>query len=140
MALLECSVSIIPRVVGSDRGDERGWYYSSPPLLAYAWKDKKTNFLFIMQEATGPTRVLKTFVCEGQVTREAVTFMRGVDRGDQLIGYYNISRRSEKWWKRFGYVIEVAALNAYIIQKEGHPPTHRSKLDCLKFRVASLRS
>ena len=36
----------------------------------------------------------------------------------------------------FGYVIEVAALNAYIIQKEGRPPSERSKHDYLEFRVA----
>ena len=64
-------------------------------------------------------------------------FMRGVDRSDQLMGYYNIGRRSKKWWKReFGYVIEVAALNAYVIQKEGRPPSERSKHDYLEFRVA----
>jgi len=28
-------------------------------------------------------------------------YMRGVDRGDQIIGYYNLGRRSTKWWKRF---------------------------------------
>ena len=107
----------------SERGKERGWYdyRSSPPLLACAWKDKKIiNFLSTMHQATGPASVLRTVVSDGQVTREAVTcppllpdyqtFMRGVDWGDQLIGYYNIGRRSKKWWKRvFGYVIEVAA-------------------------------
>ena len=83
-----------------------------------------------MHEATGPATVLRTTVSEGEVTREEVTcppvlpdhqaYMRGVDRGDQLIGYYNIGRRSRKWWKRvFSYIIEVAALNAYIIQKHG---------------------
>ena len=119
----------------SDRGKERGWYdyRASPPLLACAWKDKKIiNFLTTMHKATGPARVLRTVVSDGQVTREPVTcppllpdyqtFMRGVDRGDQLIGYYNIGRHSKKWWKRvFGYVIEVAALNTYIVQKEGRP-------------------
>ena len=100
-----------------------------------------------MHEATGPARVLRTVVSDGQVTREAVTcpplmpdyqaYMRGVDRGDQLIGYYNIGRRSKKWWKRvFGYVIEVAALNAYIIQKDGRPASEHNKHDYLEFRVA----
>ena len=134
----------------SDRGKDRGWYdyRSSPPLLACAWKDKKIiNFLTTIHKATPPARVLRTVVSDGQVTREAVTcppllpdyqaFMRGVDRGDQLIGYYNIGRRSRKWWKRvFGYAIEVAALNAYIIQKDGRPPSERSKHDYLEFRVA----
>ena len=27
-------------------------------------------------------------------------YMRGVDRGDQMIGFYNVARRSKKWWKR----------------------------------------
>ena len=64
-------------------------------------------------------------------------FMRGVDRGDQLMGYYNIRRRSRKWWKRvFGYVVEVAALNAYVIQKDGYLPAERKKHDYLEFRVA----
>ena len=53
-----------------------------------------------MQEATGPAPVLRTTVSEGEVTRKEITcppvlpdyqaYMRGVDRGDQLIGYYNI--------------------------------------------------
>ena len=61
------------------------------------------------QLATGPARDLRTVVSDGQVTREAVTcppllpdyqtLMRGVDRGDQLIGYHNIGRRLKKWWK-----------------------------------------
>jgi len=39
--------------------------------------------------------------------------MRGVDCSDQLMSYYNIGRRSTKWWKRiFAYLIEVACLNA----------------------------
>ena len=42
-------------------------------------------------------------------------YMRGVGRGDQLIGYHNVGRRSKKWWKRvFYYVVQVAALNAYV--------------------------
>ena len=43
-------------------------------------------------------------------------FMRGVDRGDQLEGYYSSGRLSVKWWKRvFTYIIEASILNAYII-------------------------
>ena len=25
-------------------------------------------------------------------------YTRGVDRGDELVGYYNLERRSRKWW------------------------------------------
>ncbi len=45
-------------------------------------------------------------------------FMKGIDRGDQLMGYYNVGRRSRKWWKRiFSYLLEVSLLNAYVLQK-----------------------
>ena len=41
-------------------------------------------------------------------------YMRGVDRGDQLIGYYNAGRRSKKWWKRvFFHILESSILNGY---------------------------
>ncbi len=44
--------------------------------------------------------------------------MKGIDCGDQLMGYYNIGRRSRKWWKRiFSYLLVVSVLNAYVLQK-----------------------
>ena len=27
-------------------------------------------------------------------------YMQEVDRGDQLVGYYNIGQRSKKWWEK----------------------------------------
>lgn len=61
-------------------------------------------------------------------------FMRGVDRGDQLIGYYNVGRRSVKWWKRvFSYLVEVCALNAYLLGK--FIPLGQPRSRYLKFRI-----
>ena len=67
-------------------------------------------------------------------------FMRGVDRGDQLIGYYNIGKRSRKWWKQcFSHLIESALLNSYILESEVFPTEHsrvgRNKRDFLSFRM-----
>jgi len=66
--------------------------------------------------------------------------LRGVDRGDQLIGYYNIGRRSAKWWKRcFLHVIECSLLNAYVLDGLAHPDLHSirgsKKRDFLSFRL-----
>ena len=68
--------------------------------------------------------------------------MRGVDRGDQLVGYYNIGWRSKKWWKKvFSYIIECALLNAYLLEKDLEPELHnpsmrgRKKRDYLGFRL-----
>ena len=34
------------------------------------------------------------------------------------MGYYNVGRRSMKWWKRvFAYLLEVSLFNAYVLQK-----------------------
>ena len=52
-------------------------------------------------------------------------YMRGVDRGDQLISCYNIGRRSKKWWKRvFSYIIECLLLHAYILEHYAQPSMH----------------
>ena len=61
-------------------------------------------------------------------------YMRGVDRGDQLIQYYNIGRRSKKRWKRvYSYILEVCCLNAYVLDK--HIRTGRARRDYLVFRI-----
>ena len=69
-------------------------------------------------------------------------YMRGVDRGDQLIGCYNIGRRSKKWWKIiFSYIIECSLVNAYILERYAEPLlyrpscTGRKKRDFLSFRL-----
>ena len=55
-------------------------------------------------------------------------YMRGVDRGDQLVGYYNIRLRSKKWWKVSSYVIECALLNAYLLEKDLETEVHDSSV------------
>ena len=69
-------------------------------------------------------------------------YMQGADRGDQLVGYYNIRRRSKKCWKKvFSYVIECALLNAYLLEKDLEPEVHdpsvreRRKRDLIDFHL-----
>lgn len=121
-------------------------YRSSGPLLACVWKDKRIiHFLTTLHVAV--TSVACTVQRRGEDgTREDVecppclpdyqTYMRGVDRGDQLMCYYNIGRRSTKWWKRvFSYIVEVCALNACVLYKFAH--TNRSsREDYLAFRIS----
>lgn len=45
--------------------------------------------------------------------------MGGVDLSDQLVGYYNMDRKSTKWWKKVFYrLFMVAVLNASIISQD----------------------
>ena len=60
--------------------------------------------------------------------------MRGVDRGDQLIGYYNVGRRSTKCWKKcFSHLIECSLLNAHIL--DSLTVHSQAKRDFLSFRL-----
>jgi len=121
-------------------------YRSSGPLLASVWMDKRILHLLSTMHVAYPSSAPATVRRRaGDGTQEDVmcppclpdyqAYMRGVDRGDQLIGYYNLGRRSTKWWKRvFYYIVEVAALNAYVLDKHAH--TGRNKRDYLAFRIA----
>ena len=34
------------------------------------------------------------------------SYMRGVDRGNHRIGYYNLGRHSRRWWKRVFFIFD----------------------------------
>ncbi len=56
--------------------------------------------------------------------------MRGVDRMDQMIGYYNMGRQSKEWWKCvFTYIVECSILNAHVLFSCQNPSSQQ-----LKFR------
>ena len=67
-------------------------------------------------------------------------YLRGVDRGDQMIGYYNGYRCSEKWWKRvWSHVIVCSSLDALSLMKHTKPLERalrgRKKRDFLQSRI-----
>ncbi len=89
-------------------------------LRVCAWRDKRIiNFLTTIHVAecsSGNASVRRLTIVDDAVVYQMVTcppclpdyqlYMRGVDRGDQLMGYYRIGRRSRKWWKRgFWYIV-----------------------------------
>ena len=85
-------------------------YRSNGPLLAAVWFDRRfIYFLSTMHSAESSTPVtVKRTNQDGSrndvpcppLLPDYQQYMRGVDRGDQLIGCYNVGRRSKKWWKR----------------------------------------
>ena len=51
--------------------------------------------------------------------------MGGVDDVDKLASYYNVGRRSKKWWKKvFAYGIECCISNAYVLDSHARPLDH----------------
>ena len=109
---------------------ERGYYdyRSSGPLLASVWRDKRAiHFLTTMHVAepsSEPATVRRITIQEDQIVHQLVVcppcvpdyqqFMRGVNVGDQMMGYYQVER-SLKWWKRgFWYLLDVASWNSLL--------------------------
>ena len=90
---------------------DRGYYdyCSNGPLLAVAWKDRQmVYFVSTAHVATkisgtvtvfrhGPSGEKLEIPCP-PLLDDYVKYMRGVDRGDQLITLYNGGRHSKKWW------------------------------------------
>ena len=131
--------------------DVKSGYYdfrSRGPLLACVWKDKRIiHFLTTMHMAEPPdgeATVLRRRSNDGR--RVSVTcppclidyheLMRGIDHGDHniMMGYYNIGRRSVKWWKRgYSYILEVCFFNAYTLEQHGRVGS--DKRDYLAFRI-----
>ena len=55
--------------------------------------------------------------------------MGGVDRADQRIGCYSVSRRSRRWWLRiFYYMLDMAVVNAHILHTSVHPDRSMNQL------------
>lgn len=136
----------------STRNVQRGFYdyRSNGPVLAAVWFDKRfIHFLSTLHCAESATPTLvdrrnpdgsKTAVSCPPLLPDYQQYMRGVDRGDQLIGFYNIGRRSKKWWKRiFAYIVECSLLNTYILERHvkplGHQLREHKKRDFMRFRT-----
>ena len=47
--------------------------------------------------------------------------MGSVDLADQLVTYYGFENRSQKWWKVFFFLVEVAIVDSYILYCEQNP-------------------
>ena len=86
-------------------------YRSNGPLLAVAWYDRR-NVYFLSTMHRAELDIDVTVKCKNpDGTRTDVTcqpllldyqeYMRGVDQGDQLVIYYNLSRRSKTVEKMF---------------------------------------
>jgi len=110
-------------------------YRSNGPLLAVSWFDRRNvYFLSTMHKAEcdeaitirrkNPDGSQPNVECP-LLLPDYQQYMRGVDRGDQLIGYYNIGRRSVKWLKQcFAHLVECTLLNAYILHGQAFPHLH----------------
>ena len=51
--------------------------------------------------------------------KQYTQYTKGVDKSNQLISYYEINRKTYKWWKRiFYHLIDISNVNSFIIFKK----------------------
>lgn len=61
------------------------------------------------------------------------TYMRGVDKMNQQISYYQFNHSTKKWWKRIFYaLLEIAIFNSFIIYRV----CKNQKMKFLEFKLA----
>ena len=120
---------------------KRGFYNyrSNGPLMACVWKDKRAvNFLTTIHHATSDASVTKYKQKENcpPCLPDYQEFMGGVDLSDQRMAYYNVGRRSRKWWKKiFSYILEACSQNAYVLKIYGQGDKKEKKPSFLNFRL-----
>lgn len=110
-------------------------------MSATAWMDRKV--VMAMYNSSNPTQSSTVLRRSKEGIRESVTCpealtaynnnMGGVDRGDQLRGYYHVRMKCRKVYKYIAnFLFDVSITNAFILYRIGHPS---SKLQMKDFRV-----
>ena len=123
----------LPTEIVHKRKDETCGFYDcccNGPILAAVWYNGR--FIYFLSTMHKPKVVYiptkkKSGWNEDDVNCPPLLpdyqqYMRGVDRGDKLIGFCNVGRGLKKWWKRvFSHMIECSILNAYILERHAKP-------------------
>ena len=67
-------------------------------------------------------------------------YMGGVDRGDQLRGYYKCAIKTRKWYKYlFYFLFDVAITNSYILYKHYSQNTYLKNIKSFQLQLANER-
>jgi len=113
-------------------------------LLCIHWKDTKDVLMMSnchTPEETEVQRKKKDGTTENISCPVPIAFynkyMGGVDHADQMIGLYDLDRKSKKWWRKvFLRLLLTAVFNAYIIFME----KNHKKMPYLQYFVALAES
>lgn len=137
------------------RGDIR--WMRDGKILYLQWKDRRVVNMISTIHTANKKVVAKRRVRSGNTwTQVSVpkpflideynTGMLGVDKSDQMIGYYNVLMRSVRWWKTlFFHCIDIACVNSFVLfqaHRASHPEipelTRKAGYDHLAFREELL--
>ena len=108
-------------------------------ILALVWSSTK-NVFFLASVPMGD--VIKKIIVKGKETVCPLVaflyrkYMGGVDINDQHLSYYRTGRKTRKWWHRiFWYIIDMAIVNAWLIESEMREKDNLKRRTQLQFRL-----
>ena len=107
--------------------------FRSGSLLTVAWRaaSKKKPLIMLSTSSSNTTVNVQARYLTQKTPLVVDSYnksMNGVDRADQYTAYNSFVRRSLKWWRKvFFWLMEVAAVNSYLLYKctVPKPMTHR---------------
>jgi len=129
----------LPKIKEKLKRGEYLFQCSKDGLLFVKWQDTKEVLMLSNCHNTDIVSVKKT-VKDGskisvpcpQMVASYREIMGGVDLADQMMGLYELDRKSNKWWKKVFYrLLMMTVVNAWIIYKE----KTRNKIPFLQFIV-----
>ncbi len=114
--------------VQSDNVGATAWIDTKVVMMMYSSCDPTMSSTVLRRKKDG-TRDLVTCPVAIKVYNEK---MGGVDRGDQLRGYYQVRMKCRKVYKYiYNFLFDVAITNAFIIHHLSHPNS-KQKINDIK--------
>uniref|UniRef100_A0A6M2CPZ1 Putative tick transposon n=1 Tax=Rhipicephalus microplus TaxID=6941 RepID=A0A6M2CPZ1_RHIMP len=126
-------------------------------ILYLRWKDRRVVNIISTIHTANKKVVAKRRVRSGNTWTEVSvpkpllideynSGLLGVDKSDQIIGYYNVLMRSVRWWKTlFFHCFDIACVNSFVLfqaHRASHPEipelSRKAGYDHLAFREELL--
>lgn len=119
----------LPTSIKPDKKMKKGeydWEISTDGILFMKWIDKRA--VSALSSFHDPTKFIKVNqrqfdgsvkeIDKPEIIHDYNIHMNNVDKLDQLKKYYEVDRKSRKWWHRiFFHFLDVALVNSYLISK-----------------------
>ena len=86
-----------------EKGEAQFWKWDN--LTAVRWRDKRDVLLLSTIDCNEMVEIPKRrdeqeSICKPKLICDYNVYMNGVDKCDQYLSYYSLSRKSRKWWKK----------------------------------------
>ena len=133
LRLNRCGLSLV--IKEAVRKGERKVIWLDPSMYAIKWMDKRlvTVLTTIHSGDDVVTIERRNWRAPGGWERvqkpQAVAhynkYMGAVDTADQLLSYYGFSHCTVRWWRRAFFLLDMAAVNSYVLYTVQHPEKRR---------------